>query len=69
MNREYLEKEKGSEFEKATILKELDSISNNYKLYAECYKNYSILDEQFRNMQRDYNHNYNLIMSYQENMR
>ncbi len=69
MNQEHLEKEKDFEFEKATILKELDTISNNYKLYAESYKNFSILDEQYRNLQKDYNHNYNLFMCYQDNTR
>jgi acyl carrier protein phosphodiesterase len=69
MTNEFTEKEKDYEFEKTTILKELDNISSNYKKYANCYKSFSILDEQYRNLQRDYNHNYNVMMAYQDTLR
>lgn len=63
------EKEKDFDEEKATILKELDQISSNYKKYAQCYKCFSILDEQYTKLQIDYNHNYNVMRSYQETLR
>jgi hypothetical protein len=55
--------------EKSSILEELDRITLNYRTYAEGYKNYTILEEQHQNLQKDYQHNYNVLVSYGESLR
>ncbi len=63
------EKEKEYQIEKSKILQELDRITINYKTYAEGYKKFSFLDEQFKNLKNDYQHNYNVLVSYGESLR
>jgi hypothetical protein len=40
----------------------------NYATYAEGYKNYSQLEEQYKSLQADYHHNFNVLTSYQESL-
>jgi hypothetical protein len=68
-SKKHKEKEDEYRIEKAGILDELDRITANYKTYAESYKNIQILDEQHKNLQRDYAHNYNVLTAYQESLR
>ena len=64
-----IEKEEEFSKEKSGILDELERITVNYRTYAEGYKNYSVLEDQHKNLQRDYQHNYNVLVSYGESMR
>jgi hypothetical protein len=62
-------KEENYNREKSQILEELEKISINYKTYAEGYKNYSLLEDQLKNLRMDYQHNYNVLISYGESLR
>lgn len=55
--------------EKSKILNELDRISLNYKTYAEAYKKYSLIEEELKNLKKDYQHNYKVLISYEESLR
>lgn len=65
LNTKMKEREEEFRIEKAGILDELDKIIANYKFYADGFKNYSSLQAQFKNLQKDYQHNYNVMTSYQ----
>jgi hypothetical protein len=62
-------KEENYSKEKSQILEELEKISMNYKTYAEGYKNFSLLEDQLKNLRLDYQHNYNVLISYGESLR
>jgi hypothetical protein len=66
--KKYNDREEEYKQEKESIFAELDKITGNYKMYAESYKNYHNLEEQFKNMQNDYNHNYKVLINYQESI-
>jgi hypothetical protein len=55
--------------EKQTIMKELDKIGQNYSKYAASHKNLIVLEEQFKKMKIDYEHNYSVLLSYQDSIR
>jgi hypothetical protein len=56
-------------FEKSHILNDLDRIIVNYKTYAEGYKNYQKLDEQYKALKHDYDHNYKVLIHYGESLK
>jgi hypothetical protein len=64
-----LEREEEYRLEKAGVLDQLDKITENYKKYAEGYKNFTLLEEQLKNLQNDYNHNYKVLTTYQESIK
>jgi hypothetical protein len=64
-----IQKEEEFKKEKSAILDELDRITINYKTYAEGYKKFTILEDQHTNLQKDYQHNYNVLVSYGESLR
>lgn len=63
------EREEEYKAEKAGILEELDRIIGNYKIYAEGYRKYQTLEEQFYNLNKDYQHNYNVMIAYQKSLK
>ena len=64
-----LRNEENHKKEKETILKELDRITENYQKYAESHKTLIVLEEQFQKLKSDYEHNYTVLLSYQDSIR
>ena len=69
MNKKYISLENEYKLEKATILSELDKITNNYKLYAESYKQLPKIQNEYTALMNKYKQNNKVIENYLDNIK
>jgi hypothetical protein len=69
MNKKYMSLENEYKLEKATILSELDKITNNYKLYAESYKQLPKIQNEYTALMNKYKQNNKVIENYLDNIK
>ena len=69
MNKKYMSMENEYKLEKATILSELDKITNNYKLYAESYKQLPKIQNEYTALMNKYKQNNKVIENYLDNIK
>ena len=48
------------------MIKKLEKITVNYKVYAESHQSYFKIKADFENLKKDYDHNYKILNFYED---
>ena len=48
------------------MVEKLDKITVNYKVYAESHQNFIKFKVEYDNLRKDYDHNYKILMYYED---